>query len=107
MQFVPAFGVVSLLADFAYERARAEVGARDDEADFRFWEPPQFPPGGPTGVHDEMIPVANSHWRSANLPIAVLLTCPDSRHGTLFRFHESFTRQAAPFLAADSPFALY
>ncbi len=59
------------------------------------------------GVHDEMIPVANSYWLSANLPNAVLLTYPDSGHGSLFQFHESFTRQAVAFLASDSPFAPY
>jgi pimeloyl-ACP methyl ester carboxylesterase len=59
------------------------------------------------GVHDEMIPVSNSYWLSANLPNAVLLTYPDSGHGSLFQFHESFTRQAMSFLASDSPFAPY
>jgi pimeloyl-ACP methyl ester carboxylesterase len=57
------------------------------------------------GVHDEMIPVRNSYWLSENLPNAVLLTYPDSEHGSLFQFHESFTHQAAAFLASDSPFA--
>lgn len=57
------------------------------------------------GVHDEMIPVVNSYWLSENLPNAVLLTFPDSGHGALFQFHESFTRQATAFLASDSPFA--
>jgi len=32
---------------------------------------------------------------------------PDSGHGSLFQFHESFTRQAAAFLASDSPSAPY
>ena len=59
------------------------------------------------GIHDEMIPVQNSYWLSANLPNAVLLTYPDSGHGSLFQFHESFTRQAAAFLASDSNFAPY
>jgi pimeloyl-ACP methyl ester carboxylesterase len=59
------------------------------------------------GIHDEMIPVSNSYWLSENLPNAVLLTYPDSGHGSLFQFHESFTRQAAAFLASDSPFAPY
>jgi pimeloyl-ACP methyl ester carboxylesterase len=59
------------------------------------------------GVHDEMIPVRNSYWLSENLPNAVLLTYPDSGHGSLFQFHESFTRQAAAFLASDSGFAPY
>jgi pimeloyl-ACP methyl ester carboxylesterase len=59
------------------------------------------------GIRDEMIPVRNSYWLSENLPNAVLLTYPDSGHGSLFQFHESFTRQAAAFLAADSPFAPY
>lgn len=59
------------------------------------------------GVHDEMIPVRNSYWLSENLPNAVLLTYPDSGHGSLFQFHESFTRQAGEFLASDSPFAPY
>ena len=59
------------------------------------------------GIYDEMIPVQNSYWLSANLPNAVLLTYPNSGHGSLFQFHESFTRQAAAFLASDSNFAPY
>ena len=59
------------------------------------------------GVHDEMIPVANSYWLSANLPNAVLMTYPDSGHGSLFQFHESFARQAGAFLNSDSPWAPY
>jgi pimeloyl-ACP methyl ester carboxylesterase len=59
------------------------------------------------GVHDEMIPVRNSYWLSENLPNAVLLTYPDSGHGSLFQFHESFTRQAGGFLASDSAHAPY
>jgi len=54
------------------------------------------------GVHDEMIPVRNSYWMGENLPNAVLMTYPDAAHGSLFQFHESFTRQAAAFLATDS-----
>ena len=42
---------------------------------------------------------------SENLPNAMLLVYPDSGHGSLFQFHESFTRQATAFLASDSPFA--
>jgi pimeloyl-ACP methyl ester carboxylesterase len=59
------------------------------------------------GIYDEMIPVQNSYWLSANLPNAVLLTYPDSGHGSLFQFHESFTRQVAAFLASESKFAPY
>ncbi len=59
------------------------------------------------GVHDEMIPVRNSYWLSENLPNAVLLTYPDSGHGSLFQFHESFTRHAVAFLASDSWSAAY
>jgi pimeloyl-ACP methyl ester carboxylesterase len=59
------------------------------------------------GIHDEMIPVRNSYWLSENLPNAVLVTYPDSGHGSLFQFHDSFVRQAAAFLASDSPFAPY
>jgi pimeloyl-ACP methyl ester carboxylesterase len=59
------------------------------------------------GIHDEMIPIPNSYWLSANLPNAVLLAYPDSGHGSLFQFHDSFTRQAAAFLASDSPYAPY
>jgi pimeloyl-ACP methyl ester carboxylesterase len=51
---------------------------------------------------DEMIPVSNSYWLSEILPNAVLLTYPDSGHGSLFQFHESFTRQAAAFFASNS-----
>jgi len=59
------------------------------------------------GIYDEMIPVRNSYWLSANLPNAVLLTYPDSGHGSLFQFHESFVRQATAFLASQSAFAPY
>jgi pimeloyl-ACP methyl ester carboxylesterase len=59
------------------------------------------------GVHDEMIPIVNSYRLAENLPNAVLLTYPDSGHGSLFQFHESFTRQAAAFLASDSALAPY
>jgi pimeloyl-ACP methyl ester carboxylesterase len=55
------------------------------------------------GVHDEMIPVSNSYWLSATLPNAVLITYPDSGHGALFQFHQSFTRQVNAFLSSDSP----
>lgn len=59
------------------------------------------------GVHDEMIPVANSYWLSANLPNAVLMTYPDSGHGSLFQFHDSFVRQVGAFLTSDSRWAPY
>jgi len=59
------------------------------------------------GIHDEMIAVSNSYSLGEHLPNAVLLTYPDSGHGSLFQFHESFTRQASAFLASDSPFAPY
>ena len=59
------------------------------------------------GTHDEMIPISNSYRLSENLPNAVLLAYPDSGHGCLFQFHESFTRHAAAFLASNSPFAAY
>jgi pimeloyl-ACP methyl ester carboxylesterase len=59
------------------------------------------------GIFDEMIPVRNSYWLSFNLPNAVLLTYPDSGHGSLFQFHESFTRQAAAFLTSTSSAAPY
>jgi len=59
------------------------------------------------GIHDEMISVSNSYRLAENLPNAVLLAYPDSGHGSLFQFHESFTRHTAAFLASDSPFAPY
>jgi pimeloyl-ACP methyl ester carboxylesterase len=60
-----------------------------------------------SGVFDILIPVRNSYMLSEHLPNAVLLTYPDSGHGSLFQFHESFTKQAAAFLASDSQFAPY
>jgi pimeloyl-ACP methyl ester carboxylesterase len=59
------------------------------------------------GIFDEMIPVSNSYRLAEHLPDAVLLTYPDSGHGALFQFHESFTGQAAAFLASDAPIAPY
>jgi len=94
------------------EIAKAQIAA------FRDWERPigerfaeltgiRQPTLVVNGIHDEMIPVRNSYWLSANLPNAVLMTYPDSGHGSLFQFHESFTRQAAAFLGSDSAFAPY
>jgi hypothetical protein len=54
-----------------------------------------------------MIPVRNSYWLSENLPNAVLLTYPDSSHGSLFQLLEPFTHQATAFLASNSVFAPY
>ena len=59
------------------------------------------------GVHDEMIPVSNSYSLAENLPNAVLLVYPDSGHGSLFQFHESFTRHVTAFLASDSASAAF
>jgi pimeloyl-ACP methyl ester carboxylesterase len=59
------------------------------------------------GVLDEMIPVSNSFSLAENLPNAVLLTYPDAGHGSLFQYHDSFTRQANAFLSSNSPFAPY
>lgn len=60
-----------------------------------------------SGVFDILIPVKNSYLLSEHLPNSVLLTYPDSGHGSLFQFHESFTRQTASFLASDSKCAPY
>jgi pimeloyl-ACP methyl ester carboxylesterase len=57
------------------------------------------------GIRDEMIAASNSYLLAENLPNAELMVYPDSGHGSLFQFHESFTRRAAAFLASDSPFA--
>jgi pimeloyl-ACP methyl ester carboxylesterase len=59
------------------------------------------------GIHDDMVPVSNSYRLAEHLPNAVLLVYPDSGHGSLFQFHDSFTRQAAAFLASDAAFAPY
>jgi len=59
------------------------------------------------GIHDEMVPVSNSYRLAENLPNAVLLAYPDSGHGSLFQFHDSFVRHAAAFLVSDAPFAPY
>jgi pimeloyl-ACP methyl ester carboxylesterase len=87
-------------------------------AAFREWEQPRaarFAELGsihqPTlvvnGIHDEMIPVSNSYRLAENLPNAFLLAYSDSGHGSLFQYHQSFTRHAAAFLASDSSFAPY
>jgi pimeloyl-ACP methyl ester carboxylesterase len=59
------------------------------------------------GVHDEMIPIANSYRLVENLPNAVLLAYPEAGHGSLFQYHESFARQAAAFLSVSSESAVY
>ena len=100
------------------EPASGPAVARAQVASFREWE--QFtgarfsdlknirqPTLVVNGVHDDMIPVSNSYSLGEHLPNAVLLTYPDSGHGSLFQFHESFTRQAGAFLTSDSPSAPY
>jgi len=53
------------------------------------------------GVFDNMIPSRNSYMLSEHLPNAILLTYPDSGHGSLFQFHRSFVRQASLFLDSE------
>jgi pimeloyl-ACP methyl ester carboxylesterase len=60
-----------------------------------------------SGVFDMLIPVRNSYFLSEHLSNAVLLTFPDSAHGSLFQFHKSFVSHAAAFLASESEFAPY
>ena len=97
--------------------SRADVAAAQIAA-FREWERPdaaslaalkaiQQPTLVVNGIHDEMIPVSNSYRLAEHLPNALLLAYPDAGHGSLFQYHDSFTRQAAAFLASDSPFAPY
>jgi pimeloyl-ACP methyl ester carboxylesterase len=85
-------------------------------AAFREWEQPtgfadlrgiDQPTLVVNGIHDEMIPVSNSYRLAENLPNAVLLAYPDSGHGSLFQFHDSFTRHSAAFLASDTPVATF
>jgi pimeloyl-ACP methyl ester carboxylesterase len=94
------------------EVANAQMAA------FRDWErfsgerfadlrPIQHPTLVVNGVHDEMIPIANSYRLVENLPNAVLLAYPDAGHGSLFQYHESFARQAAAFLSISSESAVY
>jgi pimeloyl-ACP methyl ester carboxylesterase len=59
------------------------------------------------GVHDEMIPVSNSHRLSENLANAVMLTYPDAGHGSLVQYPESFTKHAVAFLSSDSESAAF
>jgi pimeloyl-ACP methyl ester carboxylesterase len=59
------------------------------------------------GVQDVMIPIANSYRLAENLPNAVLLTYPDSGHGAIFQWHESFVKQVTEFLASEGTRAPY
>jgi pimeloyl-ACP methyl ester carboxylesterase len=59
------------------------------------------------GMGDEMIPVFNSYRMAENLPNSVLLTYPDAGHGSLFQYPESFSRNAAAFLASDAESAVF
>jgi pimeloyl-ACP methyl ester carboxylesterase len=59
------------------------------------------------GVEDVMIPIANSYRLAENLPNAVLLTYPDSGHGAIFQWHESFVKQVTGFLASEGTQAPY
>ena len=100
------------------DRASGPDVAAAQVAAFREWEQPvgarfadltriQQPTLVVNGIHDEMIPISNSYHLAEHLPNAVLLAYPDSGHGSLFQYHQSFTRQAAAFLVSDSPLAPY
>jgi len=103
---------ISLFSAFAASLAQAQTAA------FREWErytgerfadlrSIRQPTLVVNGVFDVMIAVRNSYWLAENLPNAVLLTYPDAGHGSLLQYPESFTRQAAAFLASDSALAPY
>jgi hypothetical protein len=53
------------------------------------------------GVFDNVIPVRNSYALGEHLSRAMLLTYPDTGHGSLFQFHESFVKQASQFLDSE------
>ena len=53
------------------------------------------------GSMDALIPVRNSYALAEHLPNAMLLTFPDAGHGSLFQYHQAFTRQLANFLDTD------
>jgi pimeloyl-ACP methyl ester carboxylesterase len=59
------------------------------------------------GIHDEMIPIVNSYRLAEKLPDAMLIAYPDSGHGALFQFHQSFSKQAAAFLDSTALYAPY
>ena len=59
------------------------------------------------GDHDRMVPSVLSEDLHRRIKNSELIIDPDSGHGALFQFHESFTRQTAAFLASESPFAPY
>jgi pimeloyl-ACP methyl ester carboxylesterase len=59
------------------------------------------------GVEDVMIPIANSYRLAENLPNAVLLAYPDSGHGAIFQWHDSFVKQMTGFLASEGTRAPY
>ena len=59
------------------------------------------------GIHDELIAVRNSYFLVENLPDAAALIYPDSGHGSIFQWHNSFARQANAFLSNSSAYAPY
>jgi pimeloyl-ACP methyl ester carboxylesterase len=52
-------------------------------------------------VFNNMSPVRNSYALGEQLSRAMLFTYPDTGHGSLFQFHESFVRQASQFLDSE------
>jgi pimeloyl-ACP methyl ester carboxylesterase len=59
------------------------------------------------GIHDDMVPIANSYHLVEHLPNAMLLAYPDSGHGSIFQWHASFVTQASAFLASSASDAPY
>jgi pimeloyl-ACP methyl ester carboxylesterase len=59
------------------------------------------------GIHDDMVPIANSYRFVEHLPNAMLLAYPDSGHGSIFQWHASFVAQASAFLASSTSDAPY
>jgi pimeloyl-ACP methyl ester carboxylesterase len=54
------------------------------------------------GILDQMISVKNSYTLAEHLPNAMMITYPDSGHGSLFQYHDSFVRQALLFLDSET-----
>ncbi len=68
----------------------------------RSTEPPIHPVLIVNGDDDLMVPTANSFELLKQLPNANLSILPDSGHGAIFQYHETFVQQAQRFLSRES-----